>query len=132
MMELDVKINFTSSYMVEGMFLKKTIACAFIENKSITCLQEKKNSFHKVLICIIDNQQFVLLIHKTMHLDNHCSNTCNDMLDSTRYKLCNVVTIHKHKMNRKGRNFQNLYTCTRKNLVLFHYPNSLIGEMGQN
>jgi hypothetical protein len=38
MMELDVKINFTSSYMVEGMFLKKTIACAFIENKSITCL----------------------------------------------------------------------------------------------
>jgi hypothetical protein len=85
----------------------------------------KKNTLSIVMICIIDNQQFILLIHKTMHLDNHCNKTCNDMLNSTRYKLCNVVVMHKHKMNKKGKNFQNLYICTRKNLVFFHYPNSL-------
>jgi hypothetical protein len=38
MMELDVEVNFTSSYMVEEMFFKKTIACALIENKSTNYL----------------------------------------------------------------------------------------------
>jgi hypothetical protein len=44
-MELDVKINFIPSYMVEEMFFKKTIACALIENKSTTCFWGKKKLF---------------------------------------------------------------------------------------
>ncbi len=41
MMELDVEINFTSSYMVEEMSFKKTITCALIENKS-TIIRKRK------------------------------------------------------------------------------------------
>ncbi len=62
MMELDVEVNFTSSYMVEEMFFKKTIACALIENKSTNYLQEKENSFHKVLMA----SRFVSLINNNL------------------------------------------------------------------
>jgi ABC-type Mn2+/Zn2+ transport system ATPase subunit len=102
--------------------LQKNYSMCTYRKQVYYLLVGKKNTLSIVLICIINNQQFILFIHKTMHLDNHCNKTCNDMLNSTRYTLCNVVVMHKHKMNRKGKKFPKLLYLHKKKSCPFPLP----------
>jgi hypothetical protein len=54
--------------------------------------------------------KFILLVHMTMHLDNHNDNTCNNMMHLTNYKLFDQIAMHKHNMNKKTRNFHDINT----------------------
>jgi len=127
MMELDVKINFTSSYMVEEMFFKKTIACALIENKSTTCLKEKKTlsttKFWFVSLTLNNSYfSFTKPCTWTTIVTTHAM-TCWTQQDTNFVMLSQYINIRW--TGKAGISKTSLF-AQEKIFVLFHYPNSLI------
>ncbi len=70
-------------------------------------LFSKGKSFNIFWSCPFSNKKFMFLVHWTMNLYDHDNNTSNIMLNSTSYKLCNQMVMHKHELNKENKNFHN-------------------------